>query len=90
MRFIASATRAPLHSVWHGAQSEGGDMDCPSGKVIHTLKTATEAANRARRRTETPIAPYRCTVCGGWHVGTRSGLKRPVKTIYDNHQLRMT
>ena len=65
-------------------------MDCPSGKVIHTLKTATEAANRARRHTETPIAPYRCTVCGGWHVGTRSGLKRPVKTIYDNHQLRMT
>ena len=65
-------------------------MDCPSGKVVHTLKTATEAAKRARRRTETPLAPYRCTVCGGWHVGQKSGLKRPVKTIYDNHQLRFT
>ena len=23
-------------------------MDCPSGKVVHTLKTATESAKRAR------------------------------------------
>lgn len=88
MRFIASATRAPLHSVWHGGQSKGTDMDCPSGKVVHTLKTARAASKRARHRTELPLTPYRCAECGQWHVGTRSGLKRPVKTIYDNHQLR--
>ena len=62
--------------------------DRPTGKVIHTLKTATEAAKRARNRTELPLTPYLCAECGQWHVGTRSGLKRPVKTIYDNHQLR--
>lgn len=62
-------------------------MDCPTGKVAHTLKTATEAAKRARHRTELPLTPYRCDLCGGWHVGQKSGLKRPVKTIYDNHQL---
>lgn len=61
-------------------------MECHTGKVVHTLKTAQDAAKRARRRTETPLAPYRCDMCGGWHVGQRSGLKRPVKTIYDNHQ----
>lgn len=65
-------------------------MDCPTGKVIHTLQTATAASKRARRRTETPLKPYRCTVCGQWHVGQSNGLKRPVKTIYDNHQMRMT
>ena len=65
-------------------------MDCPSGKVVHTLKTATESAKRARRRTETILKPYRCAECGQWHVGQSNGLKRPVKTIYDNHQMRFT
>ena len=63
-------------------------MDCPSGKVIHTLKTAKAASKRARHRTELPLTPYRCAECGQWHVGQRNGLKRPAKTIYDNHQLR--
>lgn len=63
-------------------------MDCPTGKAVHTFKTAKAASKRARRRTETPLAPYRCTVCGQWHVGQKSGLKRPTKTIYTNHQLR--
>lgn len=62
--------------------------ECPTGKVVHTLKTAQAAAKRARRRTEAPLAPYRCSECGQWHVGQRNGLKRPAKTIYDNHQLR--
>lgn len=62
--------------------------ECPTGKVVHTLKTAQAAAKRARRRTEAPLAPYRCAECGQWHVGQRNGLKRPAKTIYDNHQLR--
>lgn len=65
-------------------------MDCPSGKVVHTLQTAEAAAKRARRRTETILRPYRCTLCGAWHVGQSNGLKRPVKTIYDNHQMRFT
>lgn len=58
-------------------------MDCPSGKVVHTLKTAKAAAKRARRRTELPLAPYRCDLCGAWHVGTRNWLKKPINT---NHQ----
>ena len=86
MRFIASATRCQWLCAWPGGQSKGADMDCPSGKVIHTLKTATEAAKRARHRTELPLTPYRCAECGQWHVGQKSGLKRPVKTIYDNHR----
>ena len=65
-------------------------MDCPSGKVAHTLQSAKAASKRARRRTENPLSPYRCALCGFWHVGQNTGLKRPVKTIYDNHQMRMT
>ena len=34
-------------------------MNCPSGKVVHTLKTAKAASKRARRRTEKTITPYR-------------------------------
>jgi len=52
-------------------------MDCPSGKVVHTLKTAKAASKRARRRTEKTLAPYRCDLCGQWHVGQNSGLKKP-------------
>ena len=63
-------------------------MDCPSGKVVHTLQTAKAASKRARRRTEKTLAPYRCEHCGQWHVGQSNGMKRRVKTIYDNHQLR--
>lgn len=65
-------------------------MDCPTGKVQHTLQTAKAASKRARRRTDKALAPYRRTVCGAWHVGQKSGLKRPAKTIYDNHRMRMT
>ena len=64
-------------------------MDCPSGKVVHTLQTAKAASKRARRRTETPLAPYRCAICGQWHVGQRNEAKRPIKTIYDNHTLNL-
>ena len=63
-------------------------MDCPSGKVVHTLQTAKAASKRARRRTETPLAPYRCAICGAWHVGQRNEPKPPIKTIYNNHELR--
>ena len=68
-------------------------MDCPSGKVVHTLKTAKAASKRARRRTEKTLAPYRCAICaicGRWHVGQNTGLKQPVKTIRNNHQLRFS
>ena len=63
-------------------------MECITGKVVHTLQTATASAKRARRRTETPLKPYRCTVCWQWHVGQASGMKQPLKVIYSNHELR--
>ena len=63
-------------------------MDCPSGKVVRTLATAKAASKRARRRTEKALSPYRCDLCGQWHVGQKSGLKKPAKTIQNNHQLR--
>ena len=44
-------------------------MQCPTGKVQHTLATAKAASKRARRRTEKTLAPYRCDLCGQWHVG---------------------
>ena len=65
-------------------------MDCPTSKVVHTLKTTKAASKRARRRTEKPLVPYHCDLCGQWHVGQSNGMKRRVKTIYDNHQLRFT
>ena len=65
-------------------------MDCPSGKVTHTLQTAKEASQRARRRTESPLAPYRCKECGDWHLGNPSRAKQPIKTIYSNHELRFS
>ena len=65
-------------------------MDCPTGKVVHTLQTAKAASKRARRRTEKTLAHYRCNLCGQWHVGQNTGLKQPVKTIRNNHQLRFT
>ena len=33
---------------------------------------------------------YRCAHCGFWHVGQNTGLKQPVKTIRNNHQLRFS
>ena len=63
-------------------------MQCPTGKVVHTLATAKAASKRARRRTEKTLATYRCDLCGQWHVGQSNGLKKPVKTIRNNHQLR--
>lgn len=64
--------------------------ECPTGKVPHTLKTARDASKRARRRTENILKPYRCAECGQWHVGQSNRLKKPVKTIYDNHQMRLS
>ena len=29
-------------------------------------------------------------LCGFWHVGQNTGLKQPVKTIRNNHQMRLT
>ena len=62
------------------------------GESVATLALAFSYGRKGSdgNRTELPLTPYRCNECGQWHVGTRSGLKRPVKTIYDNHQLRGT
>lgn len=61
-------------------------MECPTGKKVHSLKTAKAASKRARRRTEKPLVPYRCAACGQWHVGQNSGLKKPIKNISNNHE----
>ena len=63
-------------------------MQCPTGKVQHTLATAKAASKRARRRTDKALAPYRCEHCGQWHVGQSNGMKRRVKTIQHKHELR--
>ena len=64
--------------------------ECPTEKILHALKTAKAASKRTRRRTDKALVPYRCDHCGHWHVGQSNGMKRRVKTIYDNHQLRFT
>ena len=45
---------------------------------------------RANRHYSTDMAAYRCDECGFWHVGQNTGLKQPVKTIRNNHQLRFS
>lgn len=49
-------------------------------------KHAQAAARRLRER-DKHVQAYRCVECGGWHVGTSSGLKRPKKTLRTNHQI---
>ena len=65
-------------------------MDCPSGKVVHTLQTAKAASKRARRTYESPMQAYRCSVCGAWHVGSKTHMPKPMRVIHNNHELRMT
>lgn len=65
-------------------------MTCPTGKQPFSQAQAADKARRASRRYSTGMAAYHCAECGCWHVGQKTGLKKPVKTIYDNHQLRMT
>jgi rubrerythrin len=48
------------------------------------------ALNNLQRSRAKKSAPYRCAVCGFWHAGQNTGLKQPVKTIRNNHQLRFT
>lgn len=43
-----------------------------------------------RCSTDKPLVPYRCDFCGMRHVGQSNGMKRRIKTVYDNHQLRFT
>ena len=66
----------------------GGAMTCPTGKHPFTQAQAADKARRASRRYSTDIAAYHCAECGFWHVGQNTGLKQPVKTIRNNHQLR--
>jgi hypothetical protein len=35
----------------------------------HTFAQAKRIARRLRRKSDEPIAPYRCPVCKAWHVG---------------------
>lgn len=59
-------------------------MDCPTGNVVHTLKTAKAASKRARRRTEKTLAPPTAVIfvaSGMWGrtAGSRSQ-QRPSET----------
>ncbi len=68
MRFIASATRAPLHSVWHGAQSEGGSHGLPKRKSSAHPKDrqGRKQARQAPHRNTTcalPLQPLRWVAC---------------------------
>jgi len=49
-------------------------------------KHALQAARRLRDRDKS-VQAYRCATCGGWHVGTSSGLQkqRRIKTLRTNH-----
>jgi len=58
-------------------------------KPILQRQHAMAAASRLRARDNASTA-YRCQDCGGWHVGTPSGRKAPIKTIRNNHQVRST
>ena len=69
MRFIASATRAPLHSVWHGAQSEGGSHGLPKRKSsAHAQdgKSCKQACKAPHRTTPyaIPLRRMRPVACG--------------------------
>ena len=64
-------------------------MQCPSGKsVITSYEVAEKARKRSTNKHSQPMSTYRCDLCGFWHVGQNTGLKQPVKTIRNNHQLR--
>jgi hypothetical protein len=39
---------------------------CPSGKITH--KTRTGALIHIRRLNNKGMEPYRCPLCGNWHI----------------------
>lgn len=58
-------------------------MDCPTGKVVHTLQTAKAASKLARRRTEKTLAPTAATFVASGMWGRTAGSKsqqRPSET----------
>lgn len=64
----------------------------PSSAQRECLKPALERehamkAARGLRARDKAVAAYRCDACGGWHVGTSSGLRkqRRLPTLYTNH-----
>ncbi len=66
--------RAMVRSVF----GEGSHPDGCTGKVRHDFKRDALAAirNATKRRTlrsqagRSDVAPYKCQLCGGWHVGS--------------------
>jgi len=65
-------------------------MQCPTGKAPFTkFEIAEKARKRSRNSHGKPMSTYRCAVCGALHLGSPSRAKRPLKTIRNNHQLRV-
>lgn len=49
---------------------------------------AAKARSRSSKSHDKAMGMYRCALCSDWHLGNPSRAKRPIKTIYSNHELR--
>ena len=64
-------------------------MDCPTGKsAITSFEVANKARERSSKKHDKAMSTYRCTLCGALHLGSPGRAKKPLKTIYTNHELR--
>lgn len=50
-------------------------VSCEGKDGFTDLRRAQEVAERSRRRKGTNVQPYKCVMCGNWHIG--SHIKRP-------------
>ena len=65
-------------------------MQCPSGtSVITSYEVAEKARKRSTNKHSQPMSTYRCTLCGALHLGMPNKPKQPIKTIRNNHQMRV-
>lgn len=61
------------------AERVPGEVQCRAKQVWRTEQQATNAMVRLRKamdrygKTFTPVRPYRCPVCGLWHLTSRPG-----------------
>ena len=44
---------------------------CEGKKALKSFSEAEKRAKRLRRRDKSNVTPYRCKVCGKFHVGER-------------------
>ena len=63
-------------------------MPCPTGKSAMSFDLAAKARSRSSKSHDKAMGMYRCALCGDWHLGNPSRAKKPIRTIYSNHELR--